>query len=245
MAGDGTVTADLAARWAAPPGTEEVGRRLRQVRERLAAAAGDRPAARIVAVTKGFGPEAVTTALANGLADVGENYAQELLAKARAVPAAGGLPRWHFLGAVQRRQVRHLAPLVALWHGVCRVEEGEAIAAVTPGAPVLVQVECTGLASRRGVSPTAVEALVGGLRRAGVAPVGLMTMGLPDDPEGTRAVFRQVASLAGALELAELSMGMSGDAELAVAEGATIVRLGRALFGERPPRFHPEDPPPQ
>ncbi len=159
---------------------------------------------------------------------------------------AGGAPvgatagvRWHYLGAVQRRSVRSIAGLVALWHGLCRVEEGEAIAAASPGAPVLVQVELTGLPGRRGVAPGEVPGLVDGLRGTGVRPVGVMAIGVPGDPEATRRVFGEAAAVARGCGLAELSIGMSDDLELAVAAGATMVRVGRAIFGDRPPRRPP------
>lgn len=270
--------------WLQAPPAAEVRRRLAEARGRLAAAgAGDR--LRVVVVTKGFGPDAIVAAVDAGLADIGENYPQELRAKAAALgtatgagagagagaprptPGAGaaaggacgasggtaakgacgasggtaagegaldGRLRWHFLGAVQRRQVRLLAPLVALWHGVCRVEEGEAIAAAAPGARVLVQVAPPGHPERRGVALERVTDVVGALSRAGVKPVGLMVVGLPGDRHATAGAFAAVAAEGHRLGLPELSMGMSDDADLAVAAGATMVRLGRALLGERP-----------
>ncbi len=119
-----------------PAGTGLAGR-LEAVRRRIEAASGDPGAVRIVAVTKGFGADAVAAALAAGLTDVGENYADELVAKAGALAdgAGGGLPApvWHYLGAVQRNKVARLAPLVSWWQAVSRVEEGRAIAGATRG----------------------------------------------------------------------------------------------------------------
>jgi uncharacterized pyridoxal phosphate-containing UPF0001 family protein len=111
---------------------------------------------RVLAVTKGFGPDAVLAARSVGLDEVGENYAAELTAKA---PGPAGT-RWHFLGAIQRNKVRALAPLVDVWQGVARVVEGERIAASRPGAAVLVQVDGTGLEGRNGCPPAEVPALV-------------------------------------------------------------------------------------
>ncbi len=204
-------------------------------------------------MTKGFGPEAVLAARAAGLADVGENYAQELLGKARALagpeagPAGGGLQeagmafplaaalRWHFLGAVQRNKVPQLAPLVSCWQGVARLAEGEAIARRHPGAEVLVEVELTGTPGRNGCPAAGVPRLVAQLRSLDLSVRGLMTVA-PPDAGAAQSAFRTVTSLADALGLPERSMGMSDDCELAVREGATMVRLGRALFGARPPR---------
>jgi uncharacterized pyridoxal phosphate-containing UPF0001 family protein len=205
-----------------------------RVRARLAAAGGSADRVRLVAVTKGFGVEVVRAALAAGLVDLGENYGAELADKAAAVSGA----RWHHIGAIQRRQVRRLAPVVSLWHGLCRVEEARAIAAVRPGAEVLVQVEALGRTDRRGVPPDQVASVVRQVRDAGVRPVGLMVIGAAGDPRATELAFRRTVALAEDLGLPERSMGMSDDVEVAVAAGATIVRVGRALFGPRVPRFH-------
>ncbi len=210
-----------------------VAARLAEVRRRIEVAGGDPERVRIVAVTKGFGPEAVEAALAAGLEDVGENYAQELVTKA---PRVAGTPRWHFLGAVQRNKVPALAPLVACWQSVARAVEGEAIARRRPGALVLVEVELTGRPGRNGCRLDAVPALVADLVADGLDVRGLMTVAPQEDAQAT---FRAVRELADRLGLPERSMGMTGDLEAAVAEGSTMVRVGRALFGERGggPRF--------
>ncbi len=210
-----------------------VSQRLAAVRERIAHCGGDPDAVRIVAVTKGFGPDALLAAHAAGLGDVGENYAGELLAKRGAIGEAGASMRWHYLGAIQRNKVARLAPFVDCWQGVCRAVEGEAIAAHRPGAEVLVQVAAD-VDSRRGVAPAEVPALVASLSAAGLAVRGLMTVA-PPGARAAREVFRRVRELADALALPERSMGMSEDLEAAIAEGTTMLRLGRALFGPRPP----------
>lgn len=181
---------------------------------------------RVVAVTKGHAAERAAEALAAGLADLGENYAQDLLAKATAVPAA----RWHFLGHVQTNKVRVLAGIVSCWDGIDRLSAGSAIAARQPGAEVLVQVNLAGAAGRNGCGWDEAPALVEGLRGAGLSVRGLMGVASPGNE---RAQFRRLAGLAAALSLPELSMGMSGDWEVAVEEGATMIRLGTALFGPR------------
>jgi uncharacterized pyridoxal phosphate-containing UPF0001 family protein len=180
-----------------------------------------------VAVTKGLGTDAVRAAVAAGILDVGENYAQELVAKAAEVPGA----RWHFLGAVQRRKVRDLAPLVHLWQSVARVEEGAEIARHAPQARVLVQVNVDGAAARNGCAWDEVAPLVEALRAEGLDVRGLMCVATPGRE---RDQFKRLAATAADLGLAELSMGMSADWRIAVEEGATIVRIGTALFGPRP-----------
>ncbi len=236
-----------------PPSSasDEVAQRLVAVRQRLERAGGDPSRIRVVAVTKGFGPEAVRAALAAGLHDLGENYAAELVAKAAAWgPEAGpGVgseaephpdeePTWHFLGAVQRNKVPVLAPIVGLWQSIARVAEGERVARFAPGARVLVQVDTTGRPGRNGCPPAEVAGLVGRLRELGLHVEGLMTVAAPGT-EAAEAAFGLVRQLADDLGLEERSMGMSDDLEAAVAAGTTMVRVGRALFGERPPRLTP------
>ncbi len=121
----------------------------------------------MIGVTKGFGPDAVRAALAAGLRDIGENYARELVEKAAALGAEGRGVVWHFLGAVQRNKVAELAPVVGWWESVARESEGARIARFAPGAPVLVQVDTTGLSGRNGCPTQAVAELVGRLARPG------------------------------------------------------------------------------
>ncbi len=130
-----------------PPSSasDEVGQRLRAVRQRIEQAGGDPSAVRIIGVTKGFGPEAVRAARDAGLDDIGENYANELVAKATEVTGTSSTLVWHFLGAIQRNKVARLAPIVGVWQSVARAEEGERIARFAPGAAVLVEVDSTGL----------------------------------------------------------------------------------------------------
>ena len=220
--------------------SDHVAGRAAEVRDRIAGAGGDVGRVRVVAVTKGFGPEAVAAAAGAGLLDVGENYAQELVAKAEALAGRdreeGGAQevRWHMLGTVQRNKVRRLAPLVALWQAVDRVAAGEAIAGHAPGAAVLVEVTLAGGAHRGGCAEGQVPALIAALGDLGLDVRGLMAVGPPGPPEGARAGFRRLAKMAADLGLPELSMGMTDDLEVAVQEGATMVRVGRGLFGPRP-----------
>ncbi|MGH9231092.1 MAG: YggS family pyridoxal phosphate enzyme [Acidimicrobiales bacterium] len=214
----------------------QVASRLAAVRERIAAS-GRRPDdVVVVAVTKGFGTDAVEAAAACGIVDVGENYAHELAAKADAAKPSTPL-RWHFLGHVQRNKVRSIAPAVHLWQGIDRVVAGEEIAKRSPGARVLVQVRAGGAepgTARNGCEPGDVPALVERLDGLGLDVRGLMAVGPAGPPELARPVFRQVSALADRLGLVERSMGMTDDLDVAVEEGSTMVRVGRALFGVRP-----------
>lgn len=199
-----------------------VAERLAIVRERIGPTVG------IVAVTKGWGPEAVEAARRAGLVDVGENYAQELVAKARSAPEG---TRWHMLGHVQRNKVKVLAPVVDVWQSVDRSKLVRAIAAHRPGASVFVQVDTTGEPGRNGCDWDDAEALVEQAVAVGLDVRGLMAVGPRINPA---PAYRRLAALADELGLPERSMGMSDDLEIAVAEGATTVRVGRALFGPRP-----------
>ncbi len=230
---------------ASPPApgrdSDDVARRRRALVQRIEKAGGDPAKVRVVAVTKGFGPDTVRAARQAGLLDVGENYAAELSAKAAAIasgPASGGEATdlvWHFLGAVQRNKVAELAPLVGLWQSVARQSEGVRIARFAPGAAVLVQVDTTGQPGRNGCTPGDTATLVSQLRDAGLDVRGLMTVAAPGEA-AAREAFATVGRLADELGLHERSMGMSDDLEMAVAAGSTMVRVGRALFGERPRR---------
>ena len=202
------------------------------VRARIAGTGRDPEGVRVVAVTKGFGADAVRAAVDAGLVDVGENQAQQLLAK-----VGDGVPesvRWHFLGPVQRNKVRKLAAHVALWHGIDRPAAGAEVARHQPGASVLVQVNLSGDDRRPGCDWHEAASLVARLREDGLDVRGLM--GVASRGDGAREQFRRLAALRDELGLEELSMGMSGDLEVAVEEGATIVRVGSALFGPRPAR---------
>lgn len=197
------------------------------VRRRIASA-GDPGGVRVVAVTKGFGADAVRAALDAGLADIGESYAQELVPKAAEVGAG---PAWHFVGRLQTNKVRAVAGIVDVWQSVDRASLGDEIARWSPGARVLLQVNVTGEPQKAGCPPHEAAALVRRFRRAGLDVTGVMTVAKAGDP---RPGFELLRKLADDLGVAERSMGMTDDLEVAVECGATIVRVGRALFGPRP-----------
>jgi pyridoxal phosphate enzyme (YggS family) len=200
-------------------------------------------AVRVVAVTKTHGPEAVLAAVAAGLTDVGENRVQEALQKQEALP--GVAVAWHLVGTLQRNKARHAAGRFALIHSVDRADLAlELERRVPAGEPqaVLVQVNCSDEPQKGGVEPDGLLPLLDTL--AGLARIdvrGLMTMSaLTGDAAEQRRAFRRLRDLRDAAEraghrLPELSMGMSGDYPVAVEEGATMIRLGTILFGERGP----------
>ena len=216
----------------------EVARRLERVRARIQDAGGDADRVRLVAVTKGFDVSVVCAAMDAGLVDLGESYAQELVRKVaqldelRDIPTCR--PRWHFVGRLQRNKVKKIAPHVAEWQSVDRLDLGAEIARRAPGAAVLVQVHLTGEPTKGGCPPAELPALLEGLDDLGLDVRGLMTIGPHGPPDLARPVFHELRVLADRYRLPERSMGMSQDLEMAIAEGATTVRLGSALFGPRP-----------
>lgn len=212
-----------------------VAERVAAVKERIERAGDGRPVT-IVAVTKGFGAEAARIAMECGLDAIGENYAQELVVKASELDATGLDPTWHFLGRLQRNKVRHLAAIVDVWQSVDRPELADEISRRAPGARILVQANLSEEPQKGGASLGDVTALVAHAREAGLVVEGLMGVAAAGSLDTARADFRALVALADELGLAERSIGMSADMEVAVQEGATMVRLGRGLFGPRPPR---------
>jgi pyridoxal phosphate enzyme (YggS family) len=218
--------------------------RLAVVRETVArskATRGWQHPVRIVGVTKTHGPEAVRAAMAAGLHEIGENRVQEALQKQDALT---DLPvRWHLIGTLQRNKARSAVGRFALIHSVDRADlAAEIDRRVGAGTrqPVLVQVNCSAEPQKGGVSPESLPALLDELERFERLEVqGLMTMSaLTEDRAEQRRAFSLLRELRDAGErsghrLPELSMGMSGDYAIAVEEGATIIRLGTVLFGER------------
>jgi len=215
--------------------TEQVAARLDALRHVIEAAGRDPDTVRIVGVTKGHGPEVCAAALAAGLSELGESYAQELVAKA-ADPRLAGV-HWHFVGGLQARKVRPLAGAVHLWQSVDRAKLVEEVARWAPGARVLVQVSLSDEPGKAGCPFGEAPALVAEARRAGLVVEGLMGVGpTAGGVEAARPRFRQLARAAADLGLGTVSMGMSADLAVAVAEGATVVRVGTALLGPRPAR---------
>lgn len=197
----------------------------------------------VIGVTKIHPVATVAAALGAGIADVGENYVQELLEKQQAL--ADRPIRWHFIGHLQRNKARFIAPFVHLVHAVDSLRLAEELSrqAVAAGRrlPVLLQVNTSGETSKFGVAPDEAESLARSMAPLpGIELQGMMTLAaFLDDPEGTRPMFRLLRELRDTLQaslgvpLPHLSMGMTNDFEVAIEEGATLVRVGTALFGAR------------
>jgi hypothetical protein len=233
----------------------QVAARLREVEARVAAAAarvGRSPAeVQLVGVAKQVAAETVALAVAAGLAHVGESYvneAREKLPQVSALLDRQGLawPRWHFIGRLQRNKARSVATSFDCLHSLDRPELGDALdrhaAAAGRRLDALVQVDLAGEPQKGGISPDSVPALLAASTRwPALRLVGLMTIPpAAADPEQSRPAFAALRALRDALRsvpagaaLCELSMGMSGDFEVAIEEGATIIRVGTAIFGPR------------
>jgi len=196
--------------------------RIRANLERVRSRIGDH--VEICAATKYVGIDELPKLADAGIALVGENRAQDLLAKQA---AHGDLFDWDFIGALQSRKVRDVAPAVRLIHSVAS-ESALAALEKHPAREVLIQVNVAGEAGKAGIAPDELEAY---LARSPVPVSGLMTMPpAVERPEDSRPHFRRLAELARELGLERLSMGTSQDYEVAVEEGATIVRLGSVLY---------------
>jgi PLP dependent protein len=223
-----------------------VAARLEAVRDRVARAArsaGRNPEdIRIIGVSKRQPAGAVRAALAAGLQDIGENFVQEALDKMDAVGCSEA--RWHFIGALQSNKTAAVAERFDWVHSIDRAKLAERLSRQRPaGRPplnVCVQVHIGAEGSKAGVPPEEVSALAWQVAALpGLRLRGLMAVPPPEtDPAQQRAWFRQLAGIqsqlcAGGLSLDTLSMGMSDDLEAAVAEGATMVRIGTAIFGPR------------
>lgn len=226
---------------------QTIAERLEQIRQRVRAAttAAGRPpeSVRLLAVSKGQPSSAIREAYAAGQRDFGENYAQELVRKAEELADLTEL-RLHMIGHLQRNKAKLIASRASSLHSL----DNEALALELDkrreGAalPVLIEVGIAGEEQKSGVAIGELPALAAAVRRCPRLELrGLMCVPpLSDDPEHSRVYFSRLRSLrdelGGATALPELSMGMTADFEVAIAEGATVVRVGTAIFGARPPR---------
>jgi pyridoxal phosphate enzyme (YggS family) len=223
----------------------QIAKNLAEVRNRIIAAAQragrDPGQVHLVAVSKTIPLEIIREAVAAGQRLFGENYLQEARGK---VEALGEAASWHFIGHLQSNKAKAAVELFELTHGVDRLKLAQALnaAAAQMGKvqKILMQINLAGEASKSGASPEAAPQL---LRQIGQLPhlrvLGLMTMPPFLEPEAVRPYFRALRELRDRLQdlsgqpLPELSMGMSGDFEVAIEEGATLVRVGTAIFGSR------------
>ena len=210
------------------------------MRERIARAcqrAGRDPSSvTLVAISKGQPVEAVRAAYAAGLRQFGENRIQEAVPKIEAAKGAGVEATWHLVGHLQSNKAKAAAAAFDVIHSV---DSARLLARLDGAAPaprdVLLQVNIAAEPQKQGVAPEEVEALVDTAREAANLRLrGFMTIApMVADPEEVRPVFRDLRELADRFALTELSMGMTDDFEVAIEEGATLVRVGRAIFGER------------
>jgi hypothetical protein len=224
--------------------SHDISAAIQSVRERIERACGragrDPSSVQLIAVSKGHSEEAIRAAYSAGMRVFGENYAQELAAKASAL---GDLPdiRWRFIGHLQRNKIKLIERARATVDTVDSVRLAEAIstraAASGRAVEVLLQVNVGDEAQKSGCRPEEVPQLVEAVRALpSVSLRGLMTVAPHlDDLEAIRPFFAKLRELAEAHSLPELSMGMTHDLEPAVEEGATILRIGTAIFGPRPP----------
>lgn len=222
------------------PDPIRIAARVAEVRAEMAAAclaAGRQPdEVTLIAVTKSQGPEVLPALRAAGIRDFGENRVDHLdLMRAQALPG----DRWHYIGRVQGRQLPQIAPVAYALHSLCDPDHidrlARACATQEVRLPVYLQVNASGEAAKAGLPPEAVPATVRRLRALPeIDLLGLMTMapelGEVADPATVRACFARLRTLARAESLPGLSMGMSGDFAIAIAEGATCVRVGSRLF---------------
>jgi pyridoxal phosphate enzyme (YggS family) len=219
-----------------PAVVEAIRARLDVVVDRIRRAGGEPgpSGVRIVAVTKHHDASVAAAVVAAGLADLGESYARELADKAVAVAATDvATPRWHFIGQLQTNKVRVVAPHVHLFHSIDRSSLIAAVARRVPGAAVLIQVDLAEAPGRGGCAFGELDRLVAEAVDAGLDVRGLMGVApLAPEVEVARS-FGALRRAVDRLGLAECSMGMSQDLEVAVAEGSTMVRIGTALVGAR------------
>ena len=227
---------------------DSIASRLDRIKEEVASAAEDsgRPAEEVtlVAVSKGVEAARIEEAIGAGQRDFGENRAQEAVAKHDALHPAP--IRWHFVGRLQRNKVKSITGFVHLIHSVDRYELAEEIARRSSGTTnVLIEVNTSGEGAKGGISPAQLPALVDRLATLDrLSITGLMTMApIVEDAEAARPCFRLLARLRDDMQdrfpnagIQHLSMGMSQDYVVAIQEGATLVRIGQAVFGPRVPR---------
>lgn len=229
---------------------EHVPERLQHVRQQINRACQDADRdpgdVQLIAVAKSFPPQAIVAAWQAGQRDFGENRVQEALAKLDALPDLlppntpdQTAPRIHLIGQLQRNKARHAGAFASV-HSIDSIRLAQAVSRRLdpdqPPLPVLLEINVAREPSKTGFDPDDTpDALTQISALPNLRVDGLMTIApLTDHPEDARPIFRALRQLRDQLQLAHLSMGMSNDYAVAIAEGATIVRIGRAIFGERP-----------
>ena len=208
-----------------------------RIRNAAARAGRTADSVQLIAVTKTVPPDRIREAAACGVKHIGENRVQEALPKREELASLG--LTWHFIGHFQTNKAKKIVENFDWVHSVDRLEAGEALARhVTnrPPLPVLIEVKLEDEPNKSGTAEPDLPRLITALRRLETLQLkGLMAIPPPvDNPEDARPYFRRLRKLAADFELPELSMGMTHDFEIAVEEGATMVRVGTGLFGARP-----------
>jgi len=218
----------------------DIARNITEVRERIAhaaARAGRSPdEITIIAVTKYVDDSAIQQAVEAGIKHFGVNRVQEAQRKIIRLPGSGLCPTWHMIGHLQRNKVQTALKIFDIIHSIDSVRLAQAISAQAERVlPVLLQVNIAGEKTKGGFQRDELSEAVAEISRLpNLSIKGLMTIApLVDDPEEVRPVFKELRELRTSFGMEHLSMGMSNDFEIAVEEGATMVRLGRIIFGER------------
>ena len=222
MAGRGIVTSETYS--------EEIKERLQEINKIIDAKAQNQVT--LIGVTKGFTHEEVNIASELGIKNFGENYAQELLTKN---PLVDPEISWHYIGQLQSNKIRKISHLVDVWHSVTSLKLAREIHKRNDQAQILLQVSLMGPSNSKGFEVEQLPQLISELRDMNIDISGLMTMGVPGDMVATRVVFKELRKLADTFELPECSMGMSDDFEIALENGASMIRVGSAIFGNRGP----------
>jgi pyridoxal phosphate enzyme (YggS family) len=219
---------------------DTIAQRIAEARERIAAACARSNRSpnevTLIAVSKGFGPDAILAAIAAGVGDIGENRVQEAQAKRNALPDLQSSVRWHMIGHLQTNKAGSIASLFDTIHSVDSIRLAEAISRRAPRPiPAFLEVNVASEATKSGLLLAELSSAHAAISRLpNVDLRGLMTVApIAASSEDIRPVFRRLAEEVRRLNLHELSMGMSDDFEIAIEEGATYVRLGRSIFGER------------
>ena len=212
------------------PYSEEIKERLQEINKIIDAKAQN--PVTLIGVTKGFTHDEVNIASELGIKNFGENYAQELLTKN---PLVDSEISWHYIGQLQSNKIRKISHLVDVWHSVTSLKLAREIHKRNDQAQILLQVSLMGPSNSKGFEVEQLPQLISELRDMNIDISGLMTMGVPGDMVATRVVFKKLRRLADTFELPECSMGMSDDFEIALESGASMIRVGSAIFGNRRP----------
>ena len=208
--------------------SEEIKERIQEINKIIDAKAQN--PVTLIGVTKGFTHEEVNIASELGIKNFGENYAQELLTKN---PLVDPEISWHYIGQLQSNKIRKISHLVDVWHSVTSLKLAREIHKRNDQAQILLQVSLMGPSNTKGFEVEQLPQLISELRDMNIDISGLMTMGVPGDMVATRVVFKELRKLADTFELPECSMGMSDDFEIALESGASMIRVGSAIFGNR------------